>query len=438
MNLALRQRSPLSGECRLPGDKSMSHRAALFAALAVGESRIENFLDAGVTRAMLEVLKSLGVEWGLAGDILMLQGRGPDGLRPSDDVLDCGNSGTTLRLLAGALAGANVPCVLDGSSGLRLRPMDRIVKPLQEMGVPIEAAGGGVAPLTIAHRPLGVPLKGLSTKLPVASAQIKSAILLTALGAEGITRIEEPGPSRDHTERLLRGMGVGVRRDTENLLVVLEPSEDPIRPLRLRLPGDFSSGAFLLCAALLVPESEIVIRGIGLNPTRTGLIDALVDMGADIEVQVTGDEYGEPLGDIKVRASKLHGTRIEGPLVVRMIDEFPVFSIVAAMAEGETVVCDAEELRFKESDRIAALSEELKRIGVDIEERPDGFRIRGGNVLKGGGKVKGHGDHRLAMAFSIASLAAEAPIWVEDADIIDQSFPGFYGLMGELGAEVAV
>jgi 3-phosphoshikimate 1-carboxyvinyltransferase len=187
-----------------------------------------------------------------------------------------------------------------------------------------------------------------------------------------------------------------------------------------------------------VPESEIIIRVIGLNPTRTGLLDVLVEMGADIEVLVKGDTYGEPLGDIMVRASKLHGTRIGGPLVVRMIDEFPVFSILAAMADGETVVCDAEELRFKESDRIAVLSRELKRIGVDIEERPDGFRIQGGSTLKGGVSVKGHGDHRLAMAFSIVSLVAEAPIWLEDADIIDQSFPGFYDLMGELGAEVIV
>jgi 3-phosphoshikimate 1-carboxyvinyltransferase len=315
--------------------------------------------------------------------------------------------------------------------------MDRIVKPLQEMGVPIEAERGGVAPLTITRRPPGVPIKRISIKLPVASAQVKSAILLAALGAEGKTKIEEPGPSRDHTERLLKGMGVEVRHDEDMLQVELEPPGDPIRPLRLRLPGDFSSGAFLICAALLVPGSDIVIRDVGLNPTRTGLIDALAEMGADIEIQVTGDAYGEPLGDIKVRASKLQGTRIEGSLVVRMIDEFPVFSIVAAMAEGETVVSDAEELRFKESDRIAALNEELRRVGVDIEERPDGFRIRGRSELKGGVSVKGHGDHRLAMAFSIASLIAEAPILVEGSEIIDQSFPGFYGLIRELGVEVA-
>jgi 3-phosphoshikimate 1-carboxyvinyltransferase len=315
--------------------------------------------------------------------------------------------------------------------------MDRIVKPLMEMGVPIEAARGGVAPLTIARHPPGVPLNGISTTLPVASAQVKSAILLAALGAEGVTKIEEPGPSRDHTERLLKGMGVKLKHDAENRIVVLEPSGDPIKPLRLRLPGDFSSGAFLICAALLVPESEIVIREVGLNSTRTGLIDALVDMGADIETQVTGSEYGEPSGDIKVRASKLHGARIEGPLVVRMIDEFPIFSIVAAMAEGETVVCDAEELRLKESDRIAVLSEELEGIGVDIQERPDGFRIHGGNGLKGGVSVKAHGDHRLAMAFSIASLVAEAPILVERAEVIEQSFPEFSRLVVELGAEVA-
>lgn len=438
MNLVLRHRVPLRGECWLPGDKSLSHRAALFAALAEGESRIENFLDAGVTRAMLNALRALGVEWELERDVLVLRGRGPSGLRPPEDVLDCGNSGTTLRLLAGALAGANVACVLDGSPGLRARPMDRIVKPLQDMGVPIEAARGGVAPLTLSRRTSGASLRGISMTLPVASAQVKSAVLLAALGAEGTTRIEEPGPSRDHTERLLAGMGVAIERDAEILRVILEPPSSPLKPLRLRLPGDFSSGAFLICAALIVPESDIVMREVGLNPTRTGLIEALIDMGADIDFQVTGEDYGEPRGDIKVRASKLHGTRIDGSLVVRMIDEFPVFSIVAAMAEGETVVCEAEELRFKESDRIAVLSKELKGIGVDIQERPDGFRIRGGRGLRGGVSVKSHGDHRLAMAFCIASLIAEQPILLEDAEIIDQSFPGFSRLFGALGAEVIV
>ena len=241
MSLLLRHKSPLKGECRLPGDKSLSHRVALFAALAEGESQIENFLDAGVTRAMLEALKALGVEWELTGDVLVLHGKGPDGLSSPEGDLDCGNSGTTLRLLAGALAGANVPCVLDGSPGLRLRPMDRIVKPLQEMGVPVRAARGGVAPLTLDRRPPGGPLKAISTKLPVASAQVKSAILLAALGAEGVTTIEEPDPSRDHTERLLKGMGVEIRRDPENLIVELEAPGDPLAPLRLRLPGDFSS-----------------------------------------------------------------------------------------------------------------------------------------------------------------------------------------------------
>jgi 3-phosphoshikimate 1-carboxyvinyltransferase len=408
----------------------------LFAALAEGESRIENFLDAGVTRVMLGALEALGVEWELNQNFLLIQGKGPGGLNVPEKDLDCGSSGTTMRLLAGALAGANVPCVMDGSSGLRTRPMDRIVNPLSEMGVPINASDGGVAPITLAKRPQGSSLQPYIAKLPVASAQVKSAILLAALGVGGTTRIEEPGPSRDHTERLLKGMGAEVNRDPQKLMVELEGPAGPLAPLRLRLPGDVSSAAFLLCAALLVPGSDITLRDVGLNPTRTGLIDVLMDMGADIEVQITDEVYEEPMGDIRVRGSNLRGIRVGGSMVVRMIDEFPIFSIAAAMAEGETVVSEAEELRFKESDRIAVLSEELKRIGVDIEERPDGFRIRGGSMLKGDVSVKGHGDHRLAMAFSIASLVAEAPIWLEDADIIDQSFPGFYGLMWELGAEV--
>lgn len=438
MSLNLRTSAPLRGECRLAGDKSLSHRVALLAALAEGESRIENFLDAGVTRAMLDALAALGVEWELEKDVLLLQGKGPGGLRPPGEALNCGNSGTTLRLLAGALAGANVPCVLDGSPGLRTRPMDRIVKPLQAMGVPIEAARGGTAPLSLSRRPNGVPLDAISITLPVASAQVKSAILFAALGADGTTTIKEPGPSRDHSERLLKAMGVGIMRDANNLRVTLDPPAGPMRPLRLRLPGDFSSGAFLICAALLIPRSDIVIRDIGLNPTRTGLIDALIAMGAAIDSQITGESYGEPIGDLRVQASKLHGTRIDGPLVVRMIDEFPIFAIVAAMADGLSVVADAEELRFKESDRIAVLSKELKGIGVDIEEMPDGFRIRGRRKLKGGVSVKSHGDHRLGMAFCIASLIADEPILLEDAEIIDQSFPEFSRHLEELGAQVLV
>ena len=438
MKLSLHQSRPLRGDCLLPGDKSISHRVALFASLAEGESRIENFLDAGVTRAMLKALRALDVAWELDESTLILQGRGPGGLESPEEDLDCGSSATTMRLLAGALAGANVPCVLDGSASLRVRPMGRIIKPLQTMGVPIKAAEGDVAPLVLSRRAPGAPLRAISVSLPVASAQVKSALLLAALGAQGRTRLEEPGPSRDHTERLLASMGVGIERAPMENRVILEPPTRPLPPLRFRLPGDISSGAFLICAALIVPGSMVIIREVGLNPTRTGLLDALRAMGAEIDVQVTNEVHGEPLGDIVVQASRLHGIRIEGPLVVRMIDEFPVFSIVAALAEGETVVREAEELRYKESDRITVMCEELHAIGVDIQELPDGFRICGGRRLKGGVRVHSHGDHRLAMALCVAGLVAEDPIVVEDADVITQSFPGFQDCLEALGAKVAV
>ena len=436
MRIELHCSPSLHGECVVPGDKSLSHRAALLASLAEGESRIENYLDSGVTRAMLNALKSLSVRWVLDGDILTIQGMGPRGFRPTQDVLNCGHSATTLRLLTGALAGANVACVLDGSPGLRTRPMGRIVDPLREMGVPIESASGNTAPLTLSRRRPGERLKALSTSLPVASAQVKSAILLAALGADGVTKIDEPGPSRDHTERLLSSMGVQVACDPVAFRVTLIPPSRPLQPLQLCLPGDISSGAFLICAALIVPGSEITLHNVGLNPTRIGLLNALEAMGAQIEMQLKADEHGEPVGDVHVTASDLHGIEVEGALVVRMIDEFPIFAVVTAVAEGETVVRGAQELRYKESDRISGLCRELSAVGANIEELPDGFRIQGRQTLRGDAQVSSHGDHRLAMALYVAGLVAEQPIVLEDAEIIAQSFPGFVGQLQDLGAEV--
>ena len=436
MKIDLHRSPPLHGKCVVPGDKSLSHRTALLASLAEGESRIENYLDSGVTRAMLNALKSLSVRWVLDGDVLTIQGMGPLGLRPADKVLDCGHSATTLRLLTGALAGANVPCVLDGSSSLRARPMGRILDPLREMGVPIEAASGSTAPIILSRRRPGERLKGLSTSLPVASAQVKSAILLAALGADGETKVEEPGPSRDHTERLLSGMGVQVVRDPATFRVTLVPPNRPLLPLHLCLPGDISSAAFLICAALVVPGSEITVHDVGLNPTRIGLLNALKAMGAQIEIRLKADEPGERVGDVRVRASDLHGIKVDGELVVRMIDEFPIFAVVAAVAEGETIVRGAQELRYKESDRISTLCRVLSAVGADIKELPDGFRIRGRQTLRGNAQVSSHGDHRLAMALCVAGLVAEQPIVLEDAEIIAQSFPGFVGQLHDLVAQV--
>ena len=431
----------------LPGDKSLSHRAALFAALAEGESRIENFLVSGVTQAMLEALTALQVPWELEGSTLTVQGRGLRGWTPlTEPVIYCGNSATTLRLLAGALAAWGIAATLDGSPGLRRRPMGRIVEPLRQMGVEIDATDG-CAPLIL--RPGICPLRPLDYSLPVASAQVKSCLLLAALAASGPTTLTEPGPSRDHTERLLSGMGVKVNshwslvtgdqasvgggRASVVELIPLSPLA--LAPLCLELPGDISAAAFLIVAALITPGSQIVLRGVGLNPTRSGLLDALQAMGAEIQISNRSQRHGEACGDLMVRASRLHGVQVGGDLVVRMIDEFPAFAVAAAYAQGETVVCQAEELRLKESDRISALCQELRKLGVQVSEAPDGFTVQGGQPPHGA-VVDPHGDHRLAMALAVAGLAAQEPVEVQGAGIIQESFPDFAAVLARLGAEV--
>ena len=433
----------LHGSATLPGDKSISHRAALFAALAEGESIVENFLVSGVTHAMLGALSALGVQWKLEGTTLTVVGQGLHGLSAPSQPLDCSNSATTLRILVGALAAAGIPAVLTGSPGLRRRPMKRIVSPLREMGVPIVAAEGGTAPLILESRPIDRPLQPLVFYLPVASAQVKTCLLLAALAAGGPTRLYEPGPSRDHTERMLNAMGVPVihrpqpapNRTYETILT--PPSPLSLTPLNLTIPGDISAAAFLIVAALTTPGSEITMLGMGLNPTRTGLLDALIQMGADLQIKDQRQLHGEPVGDLTVRYSRLHGTQVSGALVVRMIDEFPAFAIAAAHAQGQTVVREAEELRHKESDRITALCTGLSALGVKAHELQDGFIISG-NGIPGGAVVDPHSDHRLAMALSVAGLAAEKPVTVLEADIITESFPEFIPTLCSLGANVAV
>ncbi len=437
MKLVASPSSGLTGRASLPGDKSLSHRAALLASLAEGRSCIRNFLGAGVTDVMLRSLAGLGVAWSAQDGALEIEGRGLHGYRPPKQALDCGNSATTMRLLAGALAASGVPATLDGTPGLRSRPMRRLTEPLQAMGVPIAPSDTGGAPLILAARPAGQPLKGLDYRLPVASAQVKSALLLAALAAEGETVLREPGPSRDHTERMLAGMGLDVRssRSGTDYVTRLVPS-GRLKPLDFTVPGDLSSAAFLLVAALVVPGSQVTVQGVGLNPTRTGLLEALAAMGADLQVVETGQECGEPVGEVTACSSSLHGTQVGGDLVVRMIDEFPIFAVAAACAAGQTVVRDAGELRFKESDRIAALCTELRRIGVEAAETPDGFVIRGGRQPVGG-EVDPHGDHRLAMSLAVAGLAAEKPVAVCGAEAVDESFPGFTQLLESFGARLA-
>ena len=440
MRLTCTPGNPLRGSVRLPGDKSLSHRSALLAALAEGESVISNFLVAGVTQVLLNGLTSLGVEWQLEGSVLQVRGRGFASLRSPEQPIHCGNSATSLRLLAGALAAAGVPAVLDGSAGLRLRPMGRIVEPLHAMGVQIEAATGGTPPLRLLGRPAAEKLLPLQYTLPVASAQVKSCLLLAALSADGTTRLQEPARSRDHTERMLTGMGVQVssRSWKEGMRVELTPPGPLVlQPLSLTLPGDFSSAAFLIVAALITPGSELTLEEVGLNPTRTGLLTTLQEMGADITVEACPSRYGEPLGHLHIRSSPLHGVSISGGRVVEMIDEFPAFAVAAACAEGITQVREAGELRYKESDRIRSVCAQLREIGVDIQEQADGFSVRGGRPISGG-QVSAGGDHRLAMALAVAGLAASSRLEVRGAEIIAESFPSFTGILRDLGAEIEI
>ncbi len=422
-------------DSEIPGDKSISHRAALFAALASGTSQIERFQVSGVTRPMLNALSALGVEWKLEADSLTVFGKGIFALKDPASPLQCGNSATTMRLLAGAIAGANLTATLDGSEGLRKRPMDRIVDPLRAMGVKIIPTAQGTAPLQI--QASGDPLerKPLRYDLPVASAQVKSCLLLAALGTRGKTILSEPGPSRDHTERMLSSMGVEVltRQDGERIVIEITPPEPlQLTPLNMVLPADPSAAAFLVVAALITPASQLTLKGICLNSTRTGLFEALQSMGADMVVENQHLAAGEPVGDLVVRSSTLHGTTINGNLVVRMIDEFPIFAVAAAVADGVTVVHDAAELRLKESDRIAMLATEMCQLGVNIQEHAAGFTIQGGKLH--GGNVQSHGDHRLAMSLAVAGLAADLSVTVENAECTHESFPGFAETLQQMGA----
>ena len=426
--------SAIDSAITIPGDKSLSHRAALFAALAEGESCITNFLDSGVTRAMLNSLTDLGVEWSLKEGLLSVRGHGIHTFQTPQNPLNCGNSATTLRLLAGALAASGAAAVLDGSEGLRKRPMGRIVQPLQQMGAAIRASRQGTAPLVLSARPANQKLLAGTYHLEQASAQVKTCLLLAGLAAGGEVEIVEPAPSRDHSERMLRAMGVQVVTK-DKLNVIMQPPAGSLQPLNMRLPGDFSAAAFLIVAAVLVPGSQLWLRGIGLNPGRTGLLETLMEMGADISILNLSEQGGEPQGDIFVCAGRLQGVKVSGDRVVQMIDEFPIFAIAAALADGVTRVTDAVELRFKESDRISALASQLSQIGVQITENPDGFVIKGGQPIAGG-LVDSQGDHRLAMSLAVAGLVSQQPVEIERAEMINESFPQFVELLNSIGGQL--
>ncbi len=429
------QRTPLRGQITVPGDKSISHRAVLLGAIADGTSSVRNWLPAGDTLATLNAVRALGVtirvteRSALSWD-LEIEGRGLHGLQPPTGALDCRNAGTGLRLLAGLMAGQAFGVTLDGSAQLRQRPMRRITIPLREMGARIDDTDGR-APLTI----VPAALHGIEHQMRVASAQVKSALLLAGLYAAGETRVYQPGPARDHTERMLSAMGVPLFEDGSWVIL---PAERPtsLAPLELTVPGDISSAAFPLVAAAIVPHSEITMINIGANDTRTGLLDMLRAMGANFTVHNERQTGGETAVDLTVRFDELHATQIGGATVVRGIDEFPVLAVAATQAAGDTIVRDAAELRVKEVDRIGVLAAELRKLGATVTEAPDGFTITGPQHLHGA-EVESHDDHRLAMSLAVAGLVASDSIWINDAQCARDSFPEFVSTMRSLGASMA-
>ena len=418
----------LCGRGRVPGDKSISHRALLLGALADGASHISGFLPSRDCLATLACLRALGVHVEAHdATTLTVRGRGLRGLQAPDAPLNCVRSGTTMRLLAGILAGQSFDCTLTGDPQLLRRPMRRITEPLRRMGAGIEATDGH-APLTIHGR----RLHGYDHTLAVASAQVKSALLLAGLYADGPTTVRQLGPARDHTERMLAAMGAAIKTSGLNVTLV---SSAALSPLTLRIPGDLSSAAFPLIAAALLPGSEVTIERVGVNPTRTGLLDVLRAMGAGVALEDEREQGGEPVADVTMRASDLTGVEVSGHTVVRMIDEFPVLAVAATQAHGTTVVRDAAELRVKETDRIATAVAELRVLGARIEPRPDGFVVEGPTALRGG-VVDSHGDHRLAMALAVAGLVAQGEVTIENAECVPDSFPGFVEFMRSLGAKI--
>ncbi|MHC2147777.1 bifunctional prephenate dehydrogenase/3-phosphoshikimate 1-carboxyvinyltransferase [Pseudomonas sp. 210_17 TE3656] len=420
----------LSGRIRVPGDKSISHRSIMLGSLAEGTTEVEGFLEGEDALATLQAFRDMGVVIeGPHHGRVTIHGVGLNGLQPPPGPIYLGNSGTSMRLLSGLLAAQPFDTVLTGDASLSKRPMNRVANPLREMGAVIETAAEGRPPMTIRG---GHVLKALTYTLPMASAQVKSCLLLAGLYAEGKTTVTEPAPTRDHTERMLRGFGYSVNVDGPTASL---ESGGKLTATHIEVPADISSAAFFLVAASIAEGSELVLEHVGINPTRTGVIDILKLMGGDITLENQREVGGEPVADLRVRGAKLKGIEIPEHLVPLAIDEFPVLFVAAACAEGRTVLRGAEELRVKESDRIQVMADGLLTLGVKCEPTPDGIIIDGGPI--GGGEVHGHGDHRIAMAFSVASLRASAPIRIHDCANVATSFPNFLALCAEVGIRVA-
>jgi 3-phosphoshikimate 1-carboxyvinyltransferase len=416
------RRSPgWQGTIAVPGDKSISHRALILGALAEGTTHIRNWLPAEDCWSTRRCLQALGVEVAeTVGGEVVVAGGGPAALQEPEGILDCGNAGTAMRILLGVLAGLPLFAVVDGDGSLRSRPMRRVTEPLTRMGARVDGRrGGATAPIAIR----GGGLHGITWRPEVASAQVKSAILLAGLLAEGETVVEEPAATRDHTERMLRGFGARV--DVAGTRVAIAGGQR-LTARDVDVPGDLSAAAFFLAAAAILPGSRVTVRGVGVNPGRTGFLEVLAAMGATVELARPREVTGEPVADVAVAAPSagLRGVRIAGALVPRLVDEVPVLAVVAACARGETVIADAADLRTKESDRLSVMARQLGRLGADIEERPDGLRIVGGGALHGA-EVDSAGDHRVAMALAVAGLAASGETVIGGSESVAISFPGF-------------
>lgn len=407
----------IKGRLRVPGDKSISHRAVMFGSISKGITRITGFLNGADCISTISIFKKMGIDIEMNGNSVTVSGKGLWGLKKPDDILDCGNSGTTTRLVSGILSAQNFTSVLTGDKSIQKRPMNRIITPLSLMGADIKS-NVGFAPLTIT----GSSLHGIEYNSSVASAQVKSAILLAGLYADSKTTVTEPAKSRDHTELMLRKFGADLT--TNKTAVTINPAKE-LFACDIDVPSDISSAAFFMAAAILVPGSELILENVGINPTRDGIIRVLKSMGADIEIINSSNTF-EPVADIKVCYSKLHSTTISGELIPTLIDELPLLAAVASMAEGTTIIRDAQELKVKESNRIKVMCEELSKLGVKVLETDDGMEITGTDKLCGNVIIDTHDDHRIAMTFAILGLISDGEIKLNNSKCVEISYPGFF------------
>jgi len=428
---------PISGEARVPGDKSISHRSLLIGALAVGETAIEGLLEGEDVLRTAGALRALGAEIVRGGDGLWrVQGVGLGGLQEPSNVLDMGNSGTAARLLMGVLATHPLTAFLTGDASLCRRPMGRVQVPLEQFGARFLTRQGGRMPLAIAGTAEPMPI---TYRLPVASAQVKSAVLLAGLNTPGKTTAIESQPTRDHTERMLSHFGAEIETiaEADGTLAVTVTGQPELTACRVMVPADISSAAFPMVAALIVPDSELTLTDVGMNPRRTGLVDTLMEMGADIEIRDRREVVGEPVADLHVRAGGLRGVEVPAARAPSMIDEYPILAVAAAAADGTTVMHGLAELRVKESDRLAAMARGLAACGVRVEEGKDSLTVHGcAGAVPGGAEIAADLDHRIAMAFLILGMASRQPVSIDDASPIETSFPGFVELMNGLGAAI--